>query len=237
MSTGHTIKRLRADAALLGLPITEEAAELMLRHVELVYVANKMMNLTRIPLTDAETLHVLDSLAGLPQVLEAQPGNCADIGSGAGFPGITLAIASGRHFDLIESNRRKASFLERVVAELCLDVTVQGCRAEEAAIDAPDAYSCITARAVAKLPVLVELASPLLANGGRLLCWKGEPEEAELVRGRRAGAKTGMEETKLLPIVLPHTEARRSIVAYTKTGEPKVALPRRPGLAGTKPLA
>ena len=103
---------------------------------------------------------------GTPLPTEGAPGGFRRPGERAGFPGIPLAILSSRPVTLVESVKKKAAFLERVVAELRLEASVQGIRAEELAEMRPRSYSAVTARALSSLPSLVELASPLLAEGG-----------------------------------------------------------------------
>jgi 16S rRNA (guanine527-N7)-methyltransferase len=230
-------ERIQTLASGLGIALSDCAAEAIAAHLSIVYTANETMNLTRIGREDAVALHVLDSLSGLEEMSGSPAGPWVDIGSGAGFPGVPLAVASGRHVDLLESVGRKAAFLECVVAELRLDATVRGCRAEDAAGRTPGLYAAVAARAVSELPALVELASPLLMRGGRLVCWKGDPSEDELERGRRAAAKTGMRHIRDIDVVVPGSDARRTLVVYERAGQSTTRLPRRVGLAQSKPLA
>jgi 16S rRNA (guanine527-N7)-methyltransferase len=224
-------------ASVLGLSVATDVARKMIRHAELVYEANRALNLTRIPWADAIPLHILDSLCGMSSMREAPEGVWADLGSGAGYPGIPLCLMAQRHVDLLESSGKKADFLESVVADVRLDITVRRCRAEEAAIETPAAYSAIAVRAVSSLPARVELASPLLSPGGLLICWKGDPEEEELRRGAVVARQVGMGPASCRPVTVPGVQARRTIVVYEKTGEPKVRMPRRPGMAQRSPLA
>ncbi len=235
--TDGMLRTLLEQAMQQGLQLTEAAARAMIRHTELVYEANATLNLTRIPLEQAVSLHIVDSLLGMTSMIDAPDGSWADLGSGAGYPGIPLAVASGRHVDLIESSGKKADFLERVAADGRLDVTVRRCRAEEAAITTAAAYCALAVRAVSIMPALVELASPLLSLGGRLVCWKGNPSDEEFQRGATAARRVGMALADRRDVVIPGVEARRTIIVYTKVGESKVRLPRRPGMAQTRPLA
>jgi 16S rRNA (guanine527-N7)-methyltransferase len=195
------------------------------------------MNLTTIPSEQFASLHVLDSLSALPYLDSAPPGRFADIGAGAGYPGIPLAIASARPVDLVESVRKKASFLSRVCAELCLEATVHAIRAEELALVNGGAYSAVVARALSSLPSLAELASPLLAIGGVLICLKGSPEESELQRGDVAANVCGLKRQMIESVAIPGVDARRSVVVYRKERGPRMPLPRRVGLAQRQPLA
>jgi 16S rRNA (guanine527-N7)-methyltransferase len=125
--------------------------------------------------------HIEDSLQLVPLI---PPGTerAIDLGSGGGFPGMVLAIATGIHFDLIESDRRKASFLRTAVLETGAKATVHDCRIEDARVaTAP----LITARALAPLPRLLPLAAPLLAENGTCLFLKGGKAAEELEAARK----------------------------------------------------
>jgi 16S rRNA (guanine527-N7)-methyltransferase len=120
--------------------------------------------------------HIADSLQLVPLLPEGVE-RAIDLGSGGGFPGLVLAIATGVHFDLIESDRRKASFLRSAVLETAAPATVHACRIEQA--DLPPAR-LVTARALAPLPRLLPLASRLLASDGVCLFLKGARVDQEL---------------------------------------------------------
>jgi 16S rRNA (guanine527-N7)-methyltransferase len=120
--------------------------------------------------------HIADSLQLVP-LMPAGVARGIDLGSGAGFPGLVLAIATGVPFDLIESDRRKASFLRTAVLETGCPATVHCCRIEDA--DVPPA-PLVTARALAPLPRLLPLAARLLTDDGVCLLLKGARAEEEL---------------------------------------------------------
>lgn len=133
-----------------------------------------------------EERHVHDSLRAVELLDRLPEGPCTDIGSGAGLPGIPLAIARpSRHWTLIEPRRRRAGFLEEVVRDLGLDCEVVAARAEEAAREPrlANAHVLATARAVADPDTVGRLADPLLAPGGTTLVFTGAsataPEGAE----------------------------------------------------------
>lgn len=231
------VSQIASGLADLGLEVAPERVDLLAGHLRAVFETNETLNLTSIDPANAVALHVLDSAAVLPHLLRAPKGRFADLGSGAGYPGIPLSVLSSRPVELVESVRKKAMFLERVTAELRLKATVHPVRAEELAQEHPGRYAVVTARAVSSLPSLVELAAPLLAPGGWLLCLKGKPEAEEIARGNAAARLCGMKLVEATPLTVPGVEAARTIVVYRRTGRPNVKLPRRNGLAQRSPLA
>lgn len=232
-----TGSRIAQGLTALGISHTDPQVRSLARHLELLAVANAEFNLTAVPEDQFVPLHVLDSAAALPRLAEAPQGPFADLGSGPGFPGVPLAILSGREATLVESVKKKAMFLESVIADLRLEASVRGIRAEELARERPGAYAAATARALASLPALVELASPLLAVGGLLICLKGAPEQGELERGDRVARLCGMERVETAQVVVPGVDARRALVVYRRGAAEGIALPRRIGLAQRQPLA
>ncbi|MEX1219037.1 MAG: 16S rRNA (guanine(527)-N(7))-methyltransferase RsmG [Solirubrobacterales bacterium] len=185
-------------------------------------------------------VHLLDSLSGTVLEELENADSVVDIGSGAGFPGIPLAAARpATKFDLIDSIGRKVDFMERAISTLGLDnVKAMKTRSEEwAAAEGRDAYSVATARAVAPLSVLAELASPLLCEGGSLVAWKGARElEDELALGA-VEAELAMSLDRVVT-VRPFPASRdRHLYVIRKTGPTPERLPRRPGMARKRPFA
>jgi 16S rRNA (guanine527-N7)-methyltransferase len=126
--------------------------------------------------------HVEDSLQLLPLIPADLNGAALDLGSGAGFPGLVLAIASGRHFHLIESDARKAAFLREAARETSAPATIHNVRIEAAQL-LPSPL--ITARALAPLDTLLEWAAPKLTSDGICLFPKGRTAEHELTVAAR----------------------------------------------------
>ena len=217
--------------------LNEEQQSLLLRHLNLVIEANKAINLTRIDnIDEGVILHIEDSLSGVKFLNDAPPGLYGDMGSGAGFPGIPLAIATGRETVLIDTRAKKVKALDSFIDELGLhNVSTYAGRAELLAKTQAKRYAALTARALSRLSVLLELASPLLKTGGKLICYKAQMDEAELAHARRVQQLVGMslnlDETFLL-----NGEYTRRILVFEKIGEPKVKLPRQEGQAQKNPL-
>jgi 16S rRNA (guanine527-N7)-methyltransferase len=221
----------------MGLPLSPEAADKMVKHLDLLRAANERFNLTAIKEEDWLWAHILDSLSCVPEVEASLAGPLADLGSGGGFPGLPVALATGRDVTLVESVKKKAAFLADVMAALSLSGRVEAVRAEELALREGAAFSVVTARALSALASLVELGSPLLKRGGRLICLKGDPRAEELESGATAARLCGMSYSGNRAVAIPGSDATRTIVVYERTGPATIHLPRRTGLAQRQPLA
>jgi 16S rRNA (guanine527-N7)-methyltransferase len=174
------IPPISAAARELGIELSPEQVAKLVAHLDLVDEWGERMNLTAIRERDQQlTKHVLDSLSVLPYLRGTR---VADVGSGAGFPGIPLAIAMPAvHFALIESTGKKCRFLEHVRDALALaNVEVVQSRAE--AWKPAERYDTVLARAVGPVADLVRNAGQLVAGNGRLLAMKGRFPEDELAR-------------------------------------------------------
>ena len=168
--------------ATAGVVVSRETTDKLDRLTDLILAWNRTINL--ISKRDEPHIadrHIADSLALLPY-LPADFPRAIDLGSGAGFPGLVLAIATGRHFDLVEADKRKAAFLREAGRLTQAPVTVHAERIERATI--PPAH-LITARALAPLSTLLEWATPLLSDGGVCLFPKGRTSNQELTDAAR----------------------------------------------------
>ena len=158
--------------------VSRETLERLDRYADLLDRWHKMMSLVSgASLQDMWRRHFFDS-AQLFNLLPANPSPLVDLGSGAGFPGLVLAIMGVPNVTLIESSRKKCSFLQEVARETDTDVEIFAGRIEQ--FRAPELAHTITARALAPLDKLLELAEPLLAPGGQYLFMKGARAEEEL---------------------------------------------------------
>jgi len=192
----------------------------------------------------AREVHVADSLSGLEVDDLARASWIADIGAGAGFPGLVLAIAlPSARVDLIESAGRKAAVIDRLIqAAKVSNARSVVARAEEwarlsrALGGGREAYDAVTARAVAALPVLVEYAAPLLRPSGVLVAWKGAVDGDEQQLGRRAADEVGLALEEVRRVV-PFAGARdRHLHVYRKVAPTPERFPRRAGIAAKRPL-
>jgi 16S rRNA (guanine527-N7)-methyltransferase len=183
-------------------------------------------------------VHVEDSLTGLEVPELAEAGRIADIGSGAGFPGLVLAVAlPDSHVDLIESVGRKCEFIQRAVdAAGIANATVLNARSEEiAGGDCRESYDAVTARAVGRLSTLAELASPLLRENGVLVAWKGKRDADEEAQLAHAADRLAMHPERILDVGTRAGSKHRHLHVMRKLGSTPADLPRRLGMAKKRP--
>jgi 16S rRNA (guanine527-N7)-methyltransferase len=183
-------------------------------------------------------VHVEDSLTGLEVEELSGAGRIADIGSGAGFPGLALAIAlPGSQVDLIESVGRKCEFIQRAIAAAGIsNATVINARSEEvAAGERRDSYDGVTARAVGRLSTLAELASPLLRENGVLVAWKGKRDPEEEQQLERASDQLAMHPEQILDVGDRAGSKHRHLHVIRKLRATPEGLPRRLGMAKKRP--
>lgn len=188
---------------------------------------------------EAWRVHVADSLAGadLPELAGAKA--IADVGSGAGLPGLVLAATLPEaRVDLVESVGRKCEFMRRAIERMGIGNARVVCERSEtwAAGDGREAYDAVTARAVGRLATIAELASPLLRKGGAVVAWKGRRDEDEEAELARAAPRIAIEPLEVR-WVGPYAGSRnRHLHLMRKAGPTPAELPRRPGVAKKRPF-
>ncbi|MCH8875549.1 MAG: 16S rRNA (guanine(527)-N(7))-methyltransferase RsmG [Chloroflexi bacterium] len=202
---------------------------------------NQRFNLTSV--TDREQIkikHFLDSLSCL-RVMHPEPGaRIVDIGTGAGFPGIPVRIACPLvHMVLVESIGKKAQFCQHIVDELELtNVAVIHSRAEQVGRlpEYREQFDWALARAVAKLPTLLEYLLPLVKVDGIAIAQKGDTAPAEAQSARVAMQVLGGELEEIIPVELPGVAETRHLIVLRKSAATPEKYPRRPGVPGKRPL-
>lgn len=216
-----------------------ESEELIQEYLDELLVVNESINLTRI-IDDEQSklLHIEDSLAGLPELMEAPEGLYGDLGTGGGFPGVPLAIMSGRRTVLVDSVKKKIKAVQGILdsMDVGLPIETYAGRIEDLSLERPQEFAVLTARALTALPSLLELASPLLMDKGHLICYKA-PLKDELERALSIQDKLGLKLIKIREFLLSDNETSRCILVFKKIHKPQVKLPRRVGLAQKSPLA
>jgi 16S rRNA (guanine527-N7)-methyltransferase len=223
---------------LTGAPPLSAAARARLEPVIALLAGDATAPSSVIEPDRAWIVHVADSLSGLGFEPLAEAATIADVGAGAGFPGLVLAaMLPGARVDLIEANGRKCEFIERAArAGEITNAHAVNERAEDwAKGPGRESYEAVTARAVGRLSTLAELASPLLVTGGVLVAWKGRrdpDEEAELERG---APRLAMELAETRPAD-PYAGSRnRHLYMLRKSAPTPGDLPRRAGMAKKRP--
>jgi 16S rRNA (guanine527-N7)-methyltransferase len=231
-----------SGVAPAGLPepvraLPEPARKQLSAVLELMAAERRAPSSVRDPVR-AWRVHVADSLTGLdfPELAGAR--RIADVGAGAGFPGLAIAAAlPSAEVDLVESLGGRCEFMRRAIDTAGITNAHVVCERSEsvASGDRREAYDAVTARAVGRLSTLAELASPLLREGGALIAWKGRrdpDEEAELARAASALAMQPAE----VRHVGPYAGSRhRHLHLIRKSGPTPERLPRRPGMAKKRP--
>lgn len=222
-----------------SLKVSDDSLRVCIQHLDLVLEANKTTNLTRIlNVDDAAVLHILDSLVLLPYIDKAPEGALLDMGTGAGFPGIPLTIASGRKAIYIDSVGKKVDAVNSFVKELGLKhAHAVHDRLEEYARSHKKQFAVVSARALAPLPVLVEYASPFLKDSGLFVITKGNPSDEELQSGLAAAKICGLTPLMTDNLDLPNGLGHREFIVFKKTRQASVSLPRANGMAKKNPLA
>ena len=183
-------------------------------------------------------VHVADSLVALEVAELRAAGLIADLGAGAGLPGLVLAaVLPDTLVVLIEASKRKCEFLNSASAAMGLEnAAVVWARAEEWS-DGIGRCDVVCARALAALPVLCEYAAPLLREGGLLVAWKGLVTDAEAADARAAATHLGLAADAVRPVVPFAGSERRSLHVLRKVAPTPARYPRRPGIATKRPLS
>jgi 16S rRNA (guanine527-N7)-methyltransferase len=213
----------------LGIHIAPDDRRRIDDHVRFLLAWNRAINLTAIREPAAIAVgHVADSLTAIPLLREAGIARLLDLGSGAGYPGLPLAIVLPAEALLLDSIAKKARFLQAVIdgIEIGDRVRAVGARSEELARDPEhrERWPAVTARAVGSLAEVVELAFPLLEPRGIVVAWKGATVDAELPAAGRAVSAMGGGEIDVRSAGLPGAEDHR-LVTITKTGRTPSAFP------------
>lgn len=201
----NTYNDLSSGLQALGLSLNEPQIQQQLAFIRLIAKWNKTYNLTAIrQLHEMVSLHLLDSLSILPYLNGTR---IIDIGTGAGLPGIPLAISQPeRQFTLLDSNAKKTRFVQQAILELKLhNVTVCHQRVEDHQPAQP--YDTVLTRAFTNLPDIVRLTAHLIGPSGIILAMKGQPPEAELAQINA--------QTTIIPITIPGIAAQRCLVKLT----------------------
>ena len=219
--------------------LTPEARLKLETVLELIADDPRSLTSVRDP-SEAWCAHVADSLTGLEVPALCDASRIADLGAGAGFPGLVLALSLPQaQVDLIESVARKCEFMREAITQAGIsNARAVNARSEEhAKPGAPgrEAYDAVVARAVTRLATLAELASPLLREGGVLVAWKGRRDAGEEDELERALEATAMERVDVLEVGETAGYEHRHLHVLRKAAPTPENLPRRLGMAKKRP--
>lgn len=239
MTAFEEILAARADEA--GIPLTAEQIGQFSVYNEMLLDWNTRMNLTALTAPeDVAVKHIIDSLTAYDAALFDGARTLIDVGTGAGLPGIPLAVyAPHLTVTLLDSLNKRVRFLTEVTAAMGLqNVRCIHARAEEAARTAEHraAYDIVVSRAVARLPVLLEYTLPFVRVGGTLLALKGRAYAEEQKEARRAAEVLGGGRITARPVHLPGLDDVRAILTVTKERQTPAAYPRGGGAPPRRPL-
>lgn len=220
------LNALVAGLPQLGLELDSATAEKLCAFGAAVVEQNKVMNLTAITEPEAvANLHLLDSLT-VGKALPLGGKKVIDVGCGAGFPGVPLKIANPQmELTLLDSLGKRMKWLETVLPELGVEAQCLTARAEEAVATRRESYDVATSRAVARLPILLELTAPYVKVGGFVAAMKGTAAEEELSDSKNAIAKLGLQLHKVLEF--PIADTNHTLILLKKVKPTPPQYPRR----------
>ena len=226
---------LEAGLPQLGLELDEATRHRLCDFGAAVVKQNEVMNLTGITESSAVAkLHLLDSLTVL-KAADLAGKTLIDVGCGAGFPGVPLAIASPEtKVTLLDSLGKRMKWLETVLPTLGVSAECVTARAEEAVADRRETYDFATSRAVARLNILLELTAPYVRIGGAVLAMKGSAAQEELAEAKNAIRKLGLKLEKVH--TFPIDGAEHSVIVLRKVAPTPAQYPRRFAKIKQQPL-
>lgn len=236
-------KILGGYAERLGVPLSEEQVAQLATYHDALVKANEMVNLTRVTdPAEAVIKHHLDGLlfiAALPPGSREKSLSFVDVGTGPGLPGITLLVACPKwRGTLIDSVGKKVAFVAASLEAMGLQGQALHCRAEDLGREPGhrDRHDLVVARAVARLPELVELCMPLLRVGGHFVASKGPSADEERLEANAALQELRSAESGFLKHELPLGAGERLLWRFTKEGPTPKPYPRRAGEPHQRPI-
>lgn len=233
-------KTLKEGAEKLGVPLDGEAIKRFETFTAELLEWNKVMNLTAITEPyDIAVKHYVDSIAIFKYVKFPKNAVFADVGCGAGFPGIPMKITrTDLKLTCMDSLGKRVKFLSQLVEKLGFDTDCVHIRAEDAGMKAPhrEAYDFATARAVAQLRVLTEYCLPLVKVGGAFIAMKGGDAKEEIAQAQSAVKLLGGEIENVFEYDLPDTDMARTIIVIRKKEKTPVKYPRTNAKIAKNPL-
>ncbi len=214
--------------------VNADLAQLFEQYADLLLEVNTTLNLTRITdPVDVAVKHFVDSLVPIKLGVISKGDRVLDVGTGAGFPGMPLAITGDYRVTLLDSSKKKLAFVDKCALDMNVAVSTVNARAEEFAhSNRREGFDVVMSRAVAPLPVLLELIAPLVAVGGKVVAFKSLNDDP--VEGKRARKELGLAEGVVMNSGIPCLE--HCLIVYEKIRSTPAKYPRRYTLIKSKPL-
>lgn len=225
----------------IGIELSQDKIDKLIKYYELLVEKNKVMNLTAITeYKDVVIKHFADSLSIIKAVNISEVTNIIDIGTGAGFPGMVLKIVfPDVKITLLDSLNKRVNFLNEVIAELQLkDINAIHGRAEDYAHNDTyrEKYDLCVSRAVANLSTLSEYCIPYVKVGGKFVSYKAGECVEEINNAKKAVNMLGGKIEETVDFILPETDISRTFVVIDKLRNTSVKYPRKSGLPSKEPL-
>ena len=237
-----TEQELSSRLSECGIPHDADLPGKLLRYHAMLMDWNTRMDLTAVT-EEAEMIdkHYVDSLIALSVPgLIPRTGTLIDVGTGAGFPGLPLALACPElRVTLMDAQKKRLNFLQAVIDDLQVrNVTLVHARAEDGAQfpQHREKYDVAVARAVASLSVLSEYLLPFVRVGGKAVCWKGPALAEEMQQGKRAAHLLGGRVGEAIPAAIPGRDWQHMLLPVEKTAKTARQYPRKAGTPGKSPL-
>lgn len=229
------LNTLEAGLPKLGLSLPQEAENTLCRFADAVVKQNEVMNLTAITQPEAvANLHLLDSLTVLAAA-DLRGKSLIDVGCGAGFPGVPVAIACPEaKVTLLDSLGKRMKWLEETLPQLGIEARCITARAEEAVAQLRESYDFAASRAVARLNILLELTAPYVKVGGAVLALKGAAARDELADAGNAVKQLGLKVEDILDFTVG--DATHSVIILRKVAHTPARYPRRFAKIKQEPL-
>ncbi len=224
----------------MEITLTEKQAGQFCTFADMLLKTNAVMNLTAI--TDSQGIavkHMADSLSCYDEHIFTPQAKLLDLGTGAGFPGMPLAIyRPDLRITFFDSLQKRLLFLQDVAGALGINASFLHGRAEDMAHMPAyrSQFDIVTSRAVARLPVLAEWALPYVRTGGYFIALKGSQYEEEMMASQRALAILGGVIVQVRPVSLPGVDGKRAVLYIKKTQDSPAKYPRKPKMAAKHPL-
>lgn len=234
------VSYMMEQMAAFGLPCTEEQAKDFYIYYAHMIETNKFLNLTGITdMKEVAIKHMIDSLSCYDPSIMKAGSTIIDVGTGAGFPGIPLAIYDRRlQVTLFDSLKKRLNFLDEIIEKLNLTncTTLHG-RAEDLSHQSfRESFHIATSRAVARLPILLEWTLPYVKQGGYMIALKGAIYEEEIGESTKALDILKGRITDVKQVTLPTLDDTRAVVYIEKTGKTPKQYPRKPKAIKDMPL-